>query len=204
VEGFEKLNKIGPCISVYGSARAKPGSRYYLFAEELGSRLVQDGFGVITGGGPGIMEAANKGAMEAGGKSVGVSIDLPMEEKANPFVDRDKLITFNYFFVRKVMLFKFAQGFVFLPGGFGTHDELFEALTLTQTHKISRLPIILVGKDYWSGLLDWFRKGLLEENHYINPEDLSLIDLVDSVDEVIEVLEDFYGKEVDHPLKPNF
>jgi uncharacterized protein (TIGR00730 family) len=138
VDGFEKLGKIGPCVSIFGSARTKPGHKYYLLAEEIASKLTKEGYGVITGGGPGIMEAANKGAKEAKGKSVGLNIELPHEQYANPFVDPDKLISFDYFFVRKVMFMKYAQGFIVLPGGFGTLDELFEAITLIQTNKIGK------------------------------------------------------------------
>lgn len=148
VEGFERLGKIGPCVSIFGSARTKPDSRYYKLGEEIAFQLSQKGYGIITGGGPGIMEAGNKGAFEAKGKSVGLNIDLPFEQFSNPYIDNDKLINFDYFFVRKVMFVKYAQGFVVLPGGFGTFDELFEAITLVQTEKVGRFPIVLVGKDF--------------------------------------------------------
>ena len=163
VEGFEKLSRIGPCVSIFGSARTQPDSPYYRVAEEIATLLVAKGYGVITGGGPGIMEAGNKGAREAGGKSVGLNIDLPFEQTHNPYIDADKLMNFDYFFVRKLMFIKYAQGFIVLPGGFGTLDELFEALTLIQTHKIGKFPIILVGKSYWGGLMDWLRQTV--QNH---------------------------------------
>ncbi len=203
VDGFEKLNKIGPCISVYGSARTQTSNPYYRMAEEFGQKCVEDGFGVISGGGPGIMEAVNKGAYENGGKSVGLNIDLPMEQGMNPYVDHDKLIHFNYFFVRKVMLVKYAQAFVFFPGGFGTMDELFESLTLIQTLKIEQVPIVLVGKDYWGGLIDWVKSTLLETEN-INPEDLELMNLVDSPDEIMAIIRNFYEEDEKHPLRPNF
>src|SRR5262249_28789913 len=154
VNGFEKLSLIGPCVSLFGSARTKPGSLYYTVAEEVAAKLCEAGYGVITGGGPGIMEAGNKGARSVGGKSVGVNIGLPFETKGIDYVDNDKLIQFDYFFVRKVMLVKYAQAFVVFPGGYGTMDELFEALTLIQTRKIDRFPIVLVGSEYWNGLID--------------------------------------------------
>lgn len=200
VEGFEKLSKIGPCVSVFGSARTEPGSRYYLLAEEIGYKLTSEGYGIITGGGPGIMEAANKGAQKANGKSVGLNIKLPFEQSSNPFVDHDKNITFDYFFVRKLMFIKYAQGFVVLPGGFGTMDELFESLTLIQTRKIGRFPIVLIGKEYWQGLIDWINKVLVEEK-YISPDDLQLFKIVDTADEAVNVIDQFYSK---YLLKPNF
>src|SRR4051812_27971866 len=161
VGGFEKLSKIGPCVSIFGSARTKPDHAYYKLAEEIAFKLTKEGYGIITGGGPGIMEAANKGAKTAGGKSVGLNIELPFEQSANSFIDSDKLISFDYFFVRKLMFVKYAQGFVVLPGGFGTMDELFEALTLIQTRKIGKFPIVLVGKEYWQGLMTWIRNVLI-------------------------------------------
>lgn len=171
VEGFDSLSRIGPCVSIFGSARTQPQDRYYKLAEEIAHGLTQEGYGIITGGGPGIMEAANKGAQRGGGKSVGLNIELPFEQSSNPYIDPDKLIFFNYFFVRKLMFIKYAQGFVVLPGGFGTMDELFEALTLIQTEKIGKFPIIMVGKDYWDGLYQWIQKRLIEEKT-ISPEDL--------------------------------
>jgi uncharacterized protein (TIGR00730 family) len=201
VDGFEKLAKIGPCVSIFGSARTSPGSKYYTMAEEIAAKLVRHGYGVITGGGPGIMEAGNKGAYEQGGKSVGLNIELPFEQFNNQYVDRDKLINFDYFFVRKVMFVKYAQGFVVMPGGMGTLDELFEALTLIQTRKIGRFPIVLVGKDFWSGLLDWIKNTVLEKEHNINAEDLHLFSVVDTAEEAVKVIDDFYGR---YLLQPNF
>lgn len=201
VEGFDKLSKIGPCVSIFGSARTQPAHKYYKLAEEIAYMLTQEGYGIITGGGPGIMEAANKGAKAGGGKSVGLNIDLPFEQFSNPYIDTDKLITFDYFFVRKVMFVKYAQGFVVLPGGFGTLDELFESLTLIQTLKIGRFPIILVGKSYWTGLLDWIKTTLLEEENNIKAVDLELFSIVDTADEAVKFIVDFYSK---YLLKPNF
>ena len=201
VEGFDKLNKIGPCVSIFGSARTKPENRYYQLAVEIASKLVTSGYGVITGGGPGIMEAANKGAQEAGGKSVGLNIDLPFEQSSNPYIDHDKLINFNFFFVRKVMFVKYAQGFIVLPGGFGTMDELFEALTLIQTQKIGRFPIVLIGTDFWTGCFDWIRDVMLKANLNIAEEDLTLVKITDSADECVEHINKFYSK---YLLSPNF
>lgn len=200
VEGFEKMSRIGPCVSIFGSARTQPGTPHYLLAEEIAYKLTSEGYGIITGGGPGIMEAANKGAQKASGKSVGLNIKLPFEQSPNPYIDHDKSITFDYFFVRKLMFIKYAQGFVVLPGGFGTMDELFESLTLIQTRKIGRFPIVLVGKDYWGGMVDWISKVLVEEK-YINPDDLQLFTLVDTADEAVKVIDNFYSK---YLLKPNF
>ncbi|MFM7497026.1 MAG: TIGR00730 family Rossman fold protein [Bacteroidota bacterium] len=201
VEGFEKLSRIGPCVSIFGSARTQPESPYYRVAEEIAKLLVARGYGVITGGGPGIMEAGNKGARESSGKSVGLNIDLPFEQSHNVYIDADKLLNFDYFFVRKLMFIKYAQGFIVLPGGFGTLDELFEALTLIQTHKIGKFPIILVGKSYWGGLMDWLRQSVLLTEKNISPEDLDLLHLVDEADEAVQVIEDFYSRFV---LSPNF
>jgi len=201
VEGFDKLAKIGPCVSIFGSARTKPENPYYKIAEEIASKLVQNGYGVITGGGPGIMEAGNKGAFEAGGKSVGLNIELPFEQHSNPYIDQDKNINFDFFFVRKVMFVKYAQGFIVMPGGFGTLDEFFEALTLIQTTKIGRFPIVLVGKKFWQGLIDWIESTMLEQEHNINVEDLTLFNLVDTADEAVAVINEFYGK---YLLQPNF
>ncbi len=201
VEGFEKLSRIGPCVSIFGSARTLPTNPYYGIAEEIAERLVRQGYGVITGGGPGIMEAGNKGARNAGGKSVGLNIDLPFEQSHNAFIDADKLLNFDYFFVRKLMFIKYAQGFIVLPGGFGTLDELFEALTLIQTHKIGKFPIILVGISYWGGLMDWIRQTLLLSEHNISENDLSLFEVVDTAEEAVQRIEDFYSRFV---LSPNF
>ena len=201
VTAFEKLSRIGPCVSVFGSARTKEDHPYYKFAEEVSYQLTQKGYGVITGGGPGIMEAGNKGAGRGGGPSVGLNIDLPFEQDANKYIDRDKVINFDYFFVRKVAFVKYAQGFVVMPGGFGTLDELFEALTLIQTKKIGKFPIILVGTDYWKGLIDWIKEVMLEKEKNVSPEDMNLIEIVDTVDEVLEIVDKFYSK---YHLKPNF
>ena len=201
VEGFERLSKIGPCVSIFGSARTKPENKYYKIAEELAYQLTLNKYGVITGGGGGIMEAGNKGANRGGGKSVGLNIQLPFEQQANKFIDKDKIINFDYFFVRKVMFIKYAQGFVVLPGGFGTLDEMFEALTLIQTHKSGNFPVILVGKKFWEGLLKWIKEMLLEEERNISPEDMDLIKIVDSPNEAVEHINDFYKK---YHLKPNF
>jgi len=201
VEGFEKLSRIGPCVSIFGSARTKPDNPYYIMAEEIAAKLVRHGYGVITGGGPGIMEAGNKGAHSEGGKSVGLNIELPFEQFHNIYIDSDKLIDFDYFFVRKVMFIKYAQGFVVMPGGFGTLDELFEAITLIQTKKIGQFPIILVGRAYWQGLLDWIEKVMLTEESNINPEDLKLMNIVDTPSEAVKVIDDFYSK---YLLSPNF
>jgi hypothetical protein len=200
VNGYEKLSKIGPCVSIFGSARTKPGDKYYKLAVDVAEKIVQNGYGVITGGGPGIMEAGNKGAHIAGGTSVGLNIVLPFEQHDNPYIDADKSLDFDYFFVRKVMFVKYSQGFVVMPGGFGTLDELFEAMTLIQTHKIETFPIILVGKEFWSGLVDWIKTTLLNAGN-INAEDLNLIHVVDSSDDVIEILNEFYKES---ELSPNF
>jgi uncharacterized protein (TIGR00730 family) len=201
VDGFEKLAKIGPCVSIFGSARTKHDNKYYEMAVEIGRLLTERGYGVITGGGPGIMEAGNKGAYEAGGKSVGLNIELPFEQFHNRYIDRDKILEFDYFFIRKVMFMKYSQGYIGLPGGFGTMDELFEALTLIQTGKIARFPIVLVGISYWSGLIDWIKNSMLDAEHNINPEDLNLFRLVDTAEEAAEHIFRFYDKYV---LKPNF
>ncbi len=200
VQGFEKLAKIGPCVSIFGSARIKPDNTYFRLAEEIAYKLTQNGYGVITGGGPGIMEAGNMGAKKGGGRSVGLNIDLPFEQSANLFIDPDKLINFEHFFVRKVMFVKYAQGFIVLPGGFGTMDEMFEALTLIQTEKIGKFPIILVGREYWQGLFDWIRQRVLEENN-VSEKDLELFQMVDAADEVVNQINAFYSKYI---LSPNF
>jgi uncharacterized protein (TIGR00730 family) len=200
VDGFETLSKIGPCVSIFGSARTSQNHTYYKIAEEIAYLLTKKGFGVITGGGPGIMEAANKGAHFAGGKSVGLNIDLPFEQIPNPFIDQDKFINFNHFFVRKVMFMKYSQGYIVLPGGFGTMDELFEAITLIQTHKLVRFPIILVSKDYWQGLIDWINNVMIPEKN-INAEDMNIFSVVNTPEEAVAAIEDFYKK---YALKPNF
>lgn len=201
VKGFDTLSKIGPCVSIFGSARTPETDKYYQMAEEIASKLIRQGFGVITGGGPGIMEAGNKGAFSQGGKSVGLNIDLPHEQFHNPYIDQDKLINFDYFFVRKVMFIRYSQGFVVMPGGFGTLDELFEALTLIQTHKIGRFPIVLVGKEFWGGLVDWIKGTLLDQAKNISPQDMDLFKLVDTADEAVAVIDEFYSKFL---LSPNF
>jgi hypothetical protein len=191
VEGFEMLSKLGPCVTIFGSARTKPHSMYYDLAVELAREFARNGYGVISGGGPGVMEAANKGAKDAGGASVGINIDLPFEQAANPFIDRDKLITFRHFYVRKVMFLKYAQGFVAMPGGFGTMDEMFEVLTLIQTKKVMRSPVILMGKDYWSGLVDWLRRRMLEDGN-ITEKDLDLFVMTDDPKIAVKTVVDFY------------
>lgn len=200
VEGFEKLAKIGPCVTVFGSARTKPDHKYYKAAQEIAAKLVRHGYGVVTGGGPGIMEAGNKGAASENGKSVGLNIDLPFEQGSNPYINPDKLITFDYFFVRKVMFVKYSQGFIVMPGGMGTLDEFFEAVTLIQTKKIGRFPIVLYGKEYWGGLIDWLKNTMLAEKN-INPEDLELFNLVDTPSDAVRVIDEFYSK---YLLSPNF
>jgi len=201
VNGYEKLSKIGPCVSIFGSARTKPEDNYYKLAEQIAYELTQNGYGVITGGGPGIMEAGNKGAYRGKGASVGLNIDLPFEQHDNPYIDADKNVQFDYFFVRKVMFVKYAQGFIVMPGGFGTLDELFEAMTLIQTKKIGRFPIILVGRDFWSGIFDWVKEVLIQKYENASEEDMKLIRIVDTEQEVIELLNSFYKK---YSLSPNF
>jgi hypothetical protein len=201
VEGFEKLSSIGPCVSIFGSARTSVENEFYILAEEIAFDLTQNGYGVITGGGPGIMEAANKGAKRGNGKSVGINIQLPFEQSSNPFIDNDKLISFKHFFVRKVMFQKYAQGFIVLPGGFGTFDEFFESVTLIQTGKIGRFPIVLVGKDFWAGLVDWIEDKVMSEQKNISPEDTKLFTVVDTSKEAVDVINDFYSK---YLLTPNF
>jgi uncharacterized protein (TIGR00730 family) len=201
VEGFEKLSSIGPCVSIFGSARTKEDNAYYQLAVDIAFKLTQSGYGVITGGGPGIMEAANKGAKKGNGKSVGINIQLPFEQFSNQYIDHDKLITFKHFFIRKVMFQKYAQGFIVLPGGFGTFDEFFESATLIQTGKIGRFPIVLVGKEYWKGLMDWIEDKVMEEQKNISPEDTRLFTLVDTAEDAVAVINDFYSK---YLLSPNF
>ena len=200
VDGFEKLSEIGPCVSVFGSARTKPGERCYEMGVTVSRKLVERGFGIITGGGPGVMEAANKGAAEAGGMSVGLNIDLPHEQHANPYIDKEHLLNFNFFFVRKVMLTKYAQGFVVLPGGFGTMDELFEALTLIQTRKSTQFPVVLMGTSFWGGLIDWIKESMLERGN-IAEKDLQLFRVTDDPDEAADLIATFYQK---HAMQPNF
>jgi hypothetical protein len=200
VNGYEKMSRIGPCVSIFGSARTKPDHKYYKLAQSIAKRITESGYGVITGGGPGIMEAGNKGAHLAGGTSVGLNITLPFEQHDNPYIDPDKSIDFDYFFVRKVMFVKYSQGFVVMPGGFGTLDEFFEAFTLIQTKKIDQFPLILVGRSFWSGLMQWVKNTLLEEGN-ISPVDLDLVHVVDTEDEVLAILNNFYNK---NNFSPNF
>ncbi len=201
VEGYEKLSRVGPCVSIFGSARMKPDNKYYKMAEEVGYLLAKNGYGVITGGGPGIMEAGNKGAHRANGVSVGLNIELPFEQHDNPYIDRDKSLDFDYFFVRKVMFVKYSQGFVVMPGGFGTLDELFEAITLIQTKKIGKFPIILMGSEFWNPMFDWIKSTLLDKFYTISEKDLDLVQVYDEPQEVIDYLNKFYGK---YHLSPNF
>ena len=201
VNGFEKMSKIGPCVSIFGSARTKVDDKYYQLAVDVAKEIVEHGYGVITGGGPGIMEAGNKGAHLGGGTSVGLNIELPFEQHDNPYIDSDKSLDFDYFFVRKVMFVKYSQGFVVMPGGFGTLDELFEAMTLIQTKKIAKFPIILVSTDFWGGLIDWIKSTLLEKFGNISPGDLDLFHVVDTPEEVLQILDKFYAE---YNLSPNF
>lgn len=203
VEGFESMNAIGPCVSIFGSARTKPDNPYYKLALDIARMLTEEGYGIITGGGPGIMEAGNKGASLYGGTSVGLNIDLPFEQGHNQYIDYNKNLNFRYFFVRKVMFVKYAQAFVALPGGFGTMDELFETLTLVQTNKISKVPIILVGTEYWSGLLDWIKNTMLEKEKNINAVDFDLMPLTDDPEEVVKIINGFYA-EKSSELGPNY
>lgn len=191
VEGFETLSRIGPCVTIFGSARTHRGDNYYQLASEMARLAVLNNYGVITGGGPGIMEASNKGASEAGGTSIGLNIQLPFEQKPNPFIKT--LINFRYFFIRKVMFLKYTSAVIVFPGGFGTLDEMFETLTLIQTQKISDLPLVLVCKEYWGGLLDWIKKEMLSRD-YISPEDMDLLCLVDDPAEAINIINKFYLK----------
>lgn len=200
VNGFEKMSAIGPCVSIFGSARTDAEDHYYKQATDIAYRITQKGYGVITGGGPGIMEAANKGASIGQGASVGLNIDLPFEQHSNPYIDRDKDILFDYFFVRKVVFMKYAQAFVVMPGGFGTLDELFEAITLIQTKKIRIYPIVLVGTSYWSGLFEWIKNTMLADGK-ISESDLDLIHMTDDSDEVVNIIDNYYKE---HRNRPNF
>jgi uncharacterized protein (TIGR00730 family) len=200
-EGFDRMEQYGPCISIFGSARTPETNPYYKQTVKIAEKLVKAGYGIITGGGPGVMEAGNRGAQNAKGKSVGLHIVLPKEEGANKYVDHNRVIIFRYFFARKVMFIKYAQAFIYMPGGFGTLDELFEVLTLVQTKKISPVPIILVGKDYWGGLLDWIKSTMLHKEHNINAVDLDLFHITDDPDEVVKIIKAHYKKA---ELMPNF
>ena len=201
VEGYERMSKIGPCVSIFGSARTKPDNKYYQSAVDIADKLAKLGYGVITGGGPGIMEAGNKGAFDAGGKSVGLNIDLPFEQNHNPYIDAAHNLEFDYFFVRKVIFVKYSQAFVIMPGGLGTLDEMFEALTLIQTKKINKRPVVLFGKSYWTGLIKWIKEVMLEEESNISPQDLDLFIIADSTDEAVKYIDDFYKS---HELTQNF
>lgn len=192
VSGFEKMTEIGPCVSIFGSARLKEDHKYYQMATEIAEKITELGFGVITGGGHGIMEAGNRGA-HGHGKSIGLNIDLPFEQHFNPYIDDGYNMDYDYFFVRKVMFVKYSQGFIVMPGGFGTMDELMEALTLIQTNKIGRFPIVLVGSEFWSGLIDWFKSSLLK-NGLISEEDLNLYRIVDNADDAVAHIKAFYEK----------
>jgi hypothetical protein len=201
VEGYERMAKIGPCISIFGSARTKEENAYYKLGIEVADKLAQSGYGIITGGGPGIMEAANKGAQKGNGKSVGLNIDLPFEQNHNPYIDQEHNLEFDYFFVRKVIFVKYSQAFVILPGGFGTLDEMFEAITLMQTKKINVRPVVLVGKSYWTGLIKWIEDVMLNQENNISSLDMNLIKIVDSADEAVQFINEFYKS---NQLSPNF
>ena len=200
VEGYEKLAIIGPCVTIFGSARTTSKNPYYKLAQDTAYKIAKAGFGVITGGGHGIMEAANKGVKMAGGKSVGLNIKLPFEQTSNSYIDPDKLLSFHYFFIRKVMFMKYSQGFIVLPGGFGTCDEFFEAVTLIQTKKIARFPIVMMGKKYWAGMMEWITNTMLTEGN-VSEKDLDNFILVDTASEAVKHIEDFYQK---YSLTPNF
>ncbi|MCI5081970.1 MAG: TIGR00730 family Rossman fold protein [Saprospiraceae bacterium] len=203
VQGFETLNKLGPCVSIFGSARTQPDHPYYKMAVDIARLVTDEGYGVITGGGPGIMEAGNKGAHIYGGKSVGLNINLPFEQGHNQYIDDDHNLNFQYFFVRKVMFVKYAQAFVALPGGFGTLDELFEVMTLVQTGKISKVPIILVGSDYWKGLKNWVKDTVFGQEKNISEVDLELMPITDSPEEVVALINEFYNEQA-RELSPNY
>ena len=188
-EGFEELASVGPAVSIFGSARTKPDDPYYKLAEQTASELAKDGFAIITGGGGGIMEAANKGAADAGGQSIGLNIELPMEQIPNEF--QNISLNFRYFFVRKVMFLKYAHGFIVFPGGFGTMDEFFESLVLIQTLKQATFPVILMCSDYWAGLIEWLRTKMLDEHKYISPEDMDVFTMVDDVQTAVRIIKDF-------------
>ena len=200
VNGYETLGRIGPCVAIFGSARIKEHNPYYIKAVETASKLVRKGFGVITGGGPGIMEAGNRGAHKAHGSSVGLNITLPHEQQPNKYIDRDKSIDFDYFYIRKTMFTRYAQGFIAFPGGFGTLDELSEALTLMQTNKIANFPIVMFGSEFWNPLVEWFKSQLLT-NGLISESDLNIFRVVDDPDEAVSIIDEFYKHT---ELKPNF
>lgn len=191
VEGFEVLSQIGKAVSIFGSSRAKPGNIYYRLTEEISYLLAKDGFAIITGGGPGIMEAANKGAKRAKGHSVGLNIQIPSEQKPNKYIDT--LLDFRYFFVRKVMFVKYAKAFVIMPGGYGTLDEFYEAINLIQTRRIPEFPVVLFGSEYWTGMLKWLRDKVLKDAN-ISPKDLDLFNVTDNPKEVLQIINRFYEK----------
>ena len=201
VDAYDRMSKIGPCISIFGSARTKENNPYFGIGEDLAFKLASLGYGIISGGGPGIMEAANKGAQKGKGPSVGLNIDLPFEQHHNPYIDPQHNLEFDYFFVRKVIFVKYSQAFVIMPGGFGTLDEFFEALTLIQTNKIAKRPVVLVGKKYWTGLINWIEEVMLGEENNISAQDLSLFKLVDTADEAVAYIEEFFSSNL---LSPNF
>jgi hypothetical protein len=201
VEAYDRMSKIGPCISIFGSARTKENNPYFGIGEDLAFKLASLGYGIISGGGPGIMEAANKGAQKGKGPSVGLNIDLPFEQNHNPYIDAAHNLEFDYFFVRKVIFVKYSQAFVIMPGGFGTLDEFFEALTLIQTNKIAKRPVVLVGKKYWTGLINWIEEVMLGEENNISAQDLLLFKLVDTADEAVAYIEEFFSSNL---LSPNF
>ncbi len=205
VEGFEKLSSIGPCISIFGSARLKSDTFYYKMAVKIASRFTEEGYGIITGGGPGIMEAGNRGAALQGGISVGLNIKLPFEQNHNPYIDPDKNLEHDYFFVRKVLFVKYAQAFVVMPGGFGTLDELFEVMTLIQTKKITPVPVILVGVEFWQGMLSWIKTTMGEQLHTINMDDMDLFHLTDDPEEIVKIVAKFYeADDAQGELRPNY
>jgi hypothetical protein len=189
VEGFDELASIGPAVSIFGSSRAKPDDKYYKLAEETAKHIVKAGFAVITGGGTGIMEAANKGAAEGGGKSIGLNIEIPMEQKPNKY--QNLSLHFRYFFCRKVMFLKYAHGFIAFPGGYGTMDEFTEALVLIQTLRQANFPVVLMGKEYWAGLLEWIKGTMLGKHQYISPKDLDVFTVVDKPEEATKIIVDF-------------
>lgn len=201
VQGFDAMTKLGPCVSIFGSARTQAGHKYYELAVELAKRMAEEGFGIITGGGPGIMEAANKGASMANGISVGLNIALPFEQNSNTYISRDRSINFDYFFVRKVMFTKYSQGFIMMPGGWGTMDEFFEVATLIQTRKFTQTPLVCVGSEYWKGLFSWMKDTMEITESNISPGDLDMIKIFDTVDEVVSYFHDFYTH---NKLQPNF
>jgi uncharacterized protein (TIGR00730 family) len=191
VEGFEELSDIGPAITVFGSARTRPGDKYYKLAEEIAFLLAKEGYAIITGAGPGIMEAANKGAKKGGAVSIGLNIQVPVVQKPNRFIT--KLLDFRYFFCRKVMFLKYAKASIIFPGGYGTMDEFFETITLIQTERIDKFPVILVGKEYWKGLMDWVKKSMLNTGR-ISKEDLDIFCIIDRPEEAVEAIKNFYSK----------